>query len=50
MTIKDFSKLCKCTTQTLRYYDHINLLKPARVDGMTYSADNENHLYILKRV
>lgn len=32
MTIKEFSLLCNCTTQTLRYYDSINLLKPARVD------------------
>ena len=32
MTIKEFSLLCSCTTQTLRYYDSINLLKPARVD------------------
>lgn len=32
MTIKEFSLLCSCTTQTLRYYDSINLLKPVRVD------------------
>lgn len=35
MTIKEFSKLCNCTTQTLRYYDSINLLKPAKVDRFT---------------
>lgn len=35
MTIKEFSELCNCTTQTLRYYDGINLLKPARVDQFT---------------
>lgn len=35
MTIKEFSELCNCTTQTLRYYDSINLLKPARVDTFT---------------
>lgn len=35
MTIKEFSKLCKCSTQTLRYYDSINLLKPASVDKYT---------------
>lgn len=35
MTIKEFSRLCNCTTQTLRYYDSINLLKPARVDTFT---------------
>lgn len=35
MTIKEFSKLCNCTTQTLRYYDKIDLLKPAKVDQFT---------------
>ena len=34
MTIKEFSKLCDCNTQTLRYYDSIDLLKPARVDSI----------------
>ena len=32
MTIKEFSGLCRCNAQTLRYYDRIGLLKPARVD------------------
>ncbi len=32
MTIKEFAKLCSCSTQTLRYYDKIGLLKPDRVD------------------
>ena len=32
MTIKDFACLCGCNPQTLRYYDHVNLLKPAKVD------------------
>lgn len=35
MTIKDFAKMCGCNTQTLRYYDRIDLLKPAKVDEMT---------------
>ncbi len=35
MTIKEFSELCNCTTQTLRYYDKIDLLKPAKVDNFT---------------
>ncbi len=35
MTIKEFAKLCKCNTQTLRYYDRINLLKPENVDSET---------------
>ncbi len=32
MTIKEFAKLCACNTQTLRYYDRIDLLKPVKVD------------------
>ncbi len=32
MTIKDFAQLCSCSTQTLRYYDKIDLLKPVKVD------------------
>ncbi len=32
MTIKEFASLCKCSTQTLRYYDRIDLLKPSKVD------------------
>ena len=32
MTIKEFAKLCDCNPQTLRYYDHEDLLKPIRVD------------------
>ena len=32
MTITDFARLCGCNPQTLRYYDRMELLKPARVD------------------
>lgn len=32
MTIKEFARLCACNAQTLRYYDKIGLLKPAKVD------------------
>ena len=28
LTIQKFAKLCHCSTQTLRYYDRISLLKP----------------------
>lgn len=31
MTIKEFASLCGCSTQTLRYYDKIDLLKPMEV-------------------
>ncbi len=32
MTIKEFARLCGCNPQTLRYYDHVDLLKPMKVD------------------
>lgn len=32
MTIKQFARLCGCNPQTLRYYDHVDLLKPVKVD------------------
>ena len=35
MTIKEFAQLCSCNTQTLRYYDKIDLLKPVKVDPWT---------------
>lgn len=35
MTIKEFASLCGCSTQTLRYYDKIGLLKPVKVDRST---------------
>lgn len=44
ITIKEFAKLCKCNTQTLRYYDKIDLLKPVKVDpwsGYRYYAESQ---------
>ncbi|MBE5777982.1 MAG: MerR family transcriptional regulator [Clostridiales bacterium] len=44
MTIKDFAALCGCNAQTLRYYDRIGLLCPARVDqwsGYRYYNDRQ---------
>ena len=35
MTILEFARLCGTSTQTLRYYDRIELLKPNRVDNWT---------------
>lgn len=44
MTIKEFASLCGCSTQTLRYYDKIDLLKPVKVDprsGYRYYEKNQ---------
>ena len=35
MTIKEFSRLCGCNPKTIRYYDHMDLLKPVKVDPFT---------------
>ena len=40
--IKEFASLCQCSTQTLRYYDQINILSPAYVD------DENNYRYYEK--
>lgn len=50
MTITDFARLCGCNPQTLRYYDRVALLKPARVDpwsGYRY-YDREQALDFVK--
>lgn len=44
MTIKDFAALCGCNAQTLRYYDRVGLLLPAKVDewtGYRYYEDRQ---------
>ena len=49
MTIKEFAKLCGCNPQTLRYYDHMNLLKPVKVDewtGYRYYEDEQALVFV----
>ena len=49
MTIKEFSRLCGCNPQTLRYYDHVDLLKPVEVDswsGYRYYNEEQALLYV----
>ena len=43
--------ICGCNPQTLRYYDHVNLLKPVKVDkwsGYRFYKDDKNHFWLLK--
>jgi len=43
--IGDFSKLCQVPVRTLRYYDEIGLLHPAKVDSLTgYRSYNLDQL------
>jgi len=49
ITIQGFAKLCGCNTQTLRYYDRIGLLTPARVDewtGYRYYEEEQALLFV----
>ncbi|MBQ8137005.1 MAG: MerR family transcriptional regulator [Clostridia bacterium] len=49
LTIRGFAKLCGCSTQTLRYYDRIGLLKPAKVDAWTgyrYYEEEQSLLFV----
>lgn len=49
ITIQGFSRLCGCNTQTLRYYDRIGLLTPAKVDewtGYRYYEEEQAMLFV----
>ena len=49
ITIQGFAKLCGCNTQTLRYYDRIGLLIPAKVDewtGYRYYEEEQAMLFV----
>lgn len=49
--IGDFSRLCRITVRTLRYYDEIGLLKPVKVDTFTgYRYYSVNQLPRLNRI
>jgi DNA-binding transcriptional MerR regulator len=45
LSIGEFSKICMCTTKTLRHYDRIGLLKPA-----CYNAENGYRYYESKQL
>ncbi len=49
ITIQGFAKLCGCSTQTLRYYDRIDLLNPVKVDkwtGYRYYEEEQALLFV----
>ena len=49
ITIQGFAKLCGCNAQTLRYYDRIGLLAPAKVDewtGYRYYEEEQALLFV----
>ncbi len=49
ITIQGFARLCGCNAQTLRYYDRIGLLTPAKVDewtGYRYYEEEQAMLFV----
>ncbi|MEA4912782.1 MAG: MerR family transcriptional regulator [Oscillospiraceae bacterium] len=49
--IGEFSKLCRTTLKTLRYYDEVGLLKPAYVDeASAYRFYTDNQIEALRRI
>ena len=49
MTIRQFAALCDCNPQTLRYYDHVDLLKPVQVDpwsGYRYYNEDQALMFV----
>ena len=49
ITIQGFARLCGCNTQTLRYYDRIGLLTPAKVDqwtGYRYYEEEQAMMFV----
>ena len=54
ISIGEFSKICKVTVKTLRYYDRIGLLKPVHVDDMTgyryYSREQLEKMLLIQRL
>lgn len=49
-TISELSKLAGVSTRTLRYYDEINLLKPARINESGYRIYSENEVNRLQQI
>ena len=51
MTIRQFALLCGCNPQTLRYYDHVDLLKPVKVDPWSgYRYYDEDQALVFVRI
>jgi DNA-binding transcriptional MerR regulator len=49
-TIQQFGKLAGITTRTLRYYDEIGLLKPARINSSGYRIYGHEQVERLQQI
>ena len=46
LSIGEFSKICKVSTKTLRYYDEIGLINPSKINQENgYGYENNGPLY-----
>ncbi len=54
ISIGQFSKICSVSIKTLRYYDKVELLKPAKVDKLTgyryYDESQLNDMLTINRL
>jgi DNA-binding transcriptional MerR regulator len=54
LTVGEFSKICRVSTKTLRYYDSINLLKPTWVDTVNdyryYTFDQLERMLLINKL
>lgn len=54
LQIKEFAKLCGCTTSILRYYDHKDILKPYFIESFTgyryYQNNQALEFYRIKQL
>lgn len=49
-TVQKLAKLAGVSTRTLRYYDEINLLKPARINSSGYRIYGEKEINELQHI
>lgn len=49
-TINKLSKMADVSTRTIRYYDEIDLLKPARINSSGYRIYGQNEIDILQQI
>ena len=49
-SIQKLSKMAKVSTRTLRYYDEINLLKPARISSSGYRIYSDKEADLLQQI
>lgn len=54
VSIQEFARLCRCSTQTLRYYDRIGLFHPKYVDASSgyryYSIEQSEEFFRIKEL